>query len=296
MAADSDSQDPLDFELPEGLDDDLGGDWESAFQAEDFMLSPDEEPEDFFIKEEGLAEDMDLASLLDAEDTRSKEAEDSSSSEGIASAEGESKKGFEPLPFFRPIASFFSQLKTWFTQRPPYQKIILSALPLVVIIVSSATLFFRSTSEDLAGRQSAQETSPQLPAEQEALTDKKEMATDIQIPAPVPRAPLTKLRKKWALPAFIISVPNGKTQEDLIIRVDITLILRLDPGQPIPEHKRVFLRDAIYQFYTNRPVEELERYPLARGEMIRKLNSWLDKQWPQNSISTIMFNRYQLIK
>lgn len=36
------SHDPL-----ADLDDDLGDDWESAFQAEDFMFSPEDEPSDF---------------------------------------------------------------------------------------------------------------------------------------------------------------------------------------------------------------------------------------------------------
>ena len=160
----------------------------------------------------------------------------------------------------------------------------------------AASLFLDSTNKELEERQTATD---ELSSPVVTELEEQPAVPDVLSPPQEPQQPpvtSAKLRKKWALPAFIISIPQKTEQERLIIRVDITLVLKLEPGQPIPESKRIFIRDAIYQFYTNRPAAELKRYPLARGEMIHKLGSWLNKQWPQNPIASIIFDRYQIIK
>ena len=54
------SHDPL-----ADLDDDLGDDWESAFQAEDFMFSPEDESTDFFLLEDDAgSENEDISGLF----------------------------------------------------------------------------------------------------------------------------------------------------------------------------------------------------------------------------------------
>jgi hypothetical protein len=97
------------------------------------------------------------------------------------------------------------------------------------------------------------------------------------------------------MPAFFIAVPQANGQENVLVRIDLSLVLLLEPGTSIPEEKRAVVRDTIFQFFANRPPEELRRYALARGEMIQNLQSWLQQEWPQNPIATIIFDRYQIL-
>jgi len=278
MAKNSDSKDLFDFELPEGLDDDLGGDWESAFQAEDFMLTPEDEAEVFLEKEGGVSDDLDLASLLESDDSQPKHPASISpgSTEEEIIAE-ESKKALS-LTSFLPAAliAILARYAGWFQSRPFYQKILFPSLVLVSVLFLCAVVFFRSTSQQLAEQQT--------PA----------LAPPIETKASTTPSP-GKNRKKWPMQAFFIAVQQKDSPESLLVRIDLNLVLLLDPGSNIPEEKRAFVRDTIFQFFANRPPEELRRYSLARGEMIRNLESWLQKEWPQNPIASIMFDRYQIL-
>lgn len=301
MAKDSDSKDLFDFELPEGLDDDLGGDWESAFQAEDFMLTPEDEAEVFLEKEDGVSDDLDLASLLESDDSQPKHpaAISPASAEEEIIAE-ESKKALS-LTSFLPAAliAILARYAGWFQSRPFYQKILFPSLVLVSVLFLCAVVFFRSTSQQLAEQQ-APDLAP--PVETKAPThqkDQPDLASSspqqtLQQPAPTTQAP-GKNRKKWPMQAFFIAVQQKDSPESLLVRIDLNLVLLLDPGSNIPEEKRAFVRDTIFQFFANRPPEELRRYSLARGEMIRNLDAWLQKEWPQNPIASIMFDRYQIL-
>lgn len=77
------------------------------------------------------------------------------------------------------------------------------------------------------------------------------------------------------------------------VLVDITLIASLD-DQEDPPAEKIFVRDIIYQFFQNKPLEELRRFSLARGEMNKELRAWLLKQWPEAPIESIIFNQYHL--
>jgi hypothetical protein len=301
MAKNSDSKDLFDFELPEGLDDDLGGDWESAFQAEDFMLTPEDEAEVFFEKEGGVSDDLDLASLLESDDSQPKHS--ATISPGSAEEEiiaGESKKA-RALTSFLPVAltAILAKYTGWFQSRPFYQKILFPGLVLVSVLFLCAVVFFRSTSQQLAEQQP-----PVLapPFETKAPTGQKDQADlassspqqTLQQPAPTTPSPV-KNRKKWPMQPFFIAVQLKDSPESLLVRIDLNLVLLLDPGSNIPEEKRTFVRDTIFQFFANRPPEELRRYSLARGEMVRNLDAWLQKEWPQNPIASIMFDRYQIL-
>lgn len=292
MAKDTDALEPPDLDLPEELDDDVGGDWESAFQAEDFMLSPDEEPDDFFVTEEGSEEEEDLASLLDTDDTQQKSTTKAGvDTPGQTAAGGKDKSAA--------AVSFFTNCQNWFLGRPTYQKILLPALALLPILLFSATLFFRSTTQQLAENDNAVSEEKMTAA---AESEMKQKETIPQMETQTPPAvtsftePVLQNRKKWSIPAFLIAVQKEQGQENIVVKVDITLVLQLKPGQSVPEAKLAFVRDAIYQFYTNRPVAELRHYSLARGEMIRNLSAWLKHQWPENPIASIIFNRYQILK
>ncbi|OKY74583.1 MAG: hypothetical protein BM485_12075 [Desulfobulbaceae bacterium DB1] len=303
MASDEKPKDLFDFDLPEGLDDDLGGDWESAFQAEDFMLSPDAEGDASPGQETG--DDVNLAALL-------QESDESKSGKTLAGVAGEIQEepgttplqaAARPLSFLAAVPLLPAQFLSWYKSRPPYQKILFPAAALVFLIIFSSILFFRTTSDQLARQQHpARETVPagQSPA-QPAEAQKN-------IPTPVPLVPQTeadstsqtglpaKTRKKWSMPGFFITVQHDQSHETVIINVDLTLILLLDPGQPLPEQKKAYVRDTIYQFYSNRPVDELRRYSLARGEMIRNLESWLKKAWPDGPVASIIFDKYRVVR
>lgn len=305
MAKDSDSKDLFDFDLPGGLDDDLGGDWESAFQAEDFMLSPEDEAEVFQEKEGGStqgAELEDLASLLVSEEPKAKEA-----SAGVATAVREktltgAEKRISPTPFVLPaaLAAWLARSAGWLKGLSAHRKILFPGLALGAVLFLGALLFFLSTT-----RQPEQQLPPatEQPLEAKAPPPVQE-AHEKQAEPASPHEPFLqaeqtqspgKNRKKWPMPGFFIAVPQGKGLESVLVRIDLSLVLLLEPGRSIPEEKRPLVRNTIFQFFANRPPEELRRYALARGEMIQNLHSWLQQEWPQNPISTIMFDRYQVL-
>ncbi len=280
MAADPKSNNPLDFDLPEGLEDDIGDDWETAFKAEDFMLPPDEEPENFFAKKGESHEDIDLASLL--EPTEGKAKDSSSTADGTQAVGSKVPE--------KPEDSLLARCKNWYAFCPPYQKILFPLLAFLTVTSIPATLFFLSTTEQLTEQTtspSQQDTAKMLTAKQPGLQVSPEET--------LPATP-AKIRKKWPMPAFLITVEQPDNKEDLIIRVDVSLVLQLEPGQSPPEDKRSSVRDAIYQFYINRPLDELRRFPLARGEMIRKLDAWLKKESPHPPIASVIIDRYQILK
>ncbi len=296
MVSDSDANDPLNSNLSKGLDDDLGDDWESAFQAEDFMLSPEEEADDFFINEEESDDEVDLASLLTPDETQTKESTPSQESqEGDSTATAE--KPDRPFP----LSAIFLSCISWFTSRSRLQKILLPTLALLVVISISAALFFRSTTEQLAqvstDESAHDETVVQVPQKEKEAPPLQVIA----LPPPVEKQkntlfPQAKIRRKWPLPAFFITVQEEDSDRQVVARIDLTLVLLLETGQNIPRAKQSFIRDSIFQFYTNRPAKELQYYALARGEMIHKLESWLKKDWPDNSLTAIIFNRYEIVK
>ena len=98
-----------------------------------------------------------------------------------------------------------------------------------------------------------------------------------------------------AFPAFIIPVNNPASDQPVtFVLVDITLIASLDEHEDPPAAKKIFVRDIIYQFFQNKPLDELRRFSLARGEMNKELRAWLMKQWPEAPIESIIFNQYHL--
>jgi hypothetical protein len=307
MTKDSDSKDLFDFELPGGLDDDLGGDWESAFQAEDFMLSPEDEAEVFLEKEGGSsqgAELEDLASLLVSDEPKAKEP-------SVATADREktltprAEKRIAPPSSVLPTvlaawlaasAGWLAAAAAWLKRLPVYQKILFPGLALGAVLFLGALLFFLSTTRQLAEQPPAAEQTVAAKAPQ---GNQVEPAASVVPQEPIMQAEHTpspgKNRKKWPMPGFFIAVPQGNGLESVLVRIDLSLVLLLEPGSTIPEEKRPIVRNTIFQFFANRPPEELRRYALARGEMIQNLQSWLQQEWPQNPISTIMFDRYQVL-
>ena len=264
------------------------------------MLTPEDEAEVFFEKEAGAGgDDLDLASLLASDDSQPQP--DSPLSPAAAEAGAASSKKTFSLASYLPAAlvALLARSAGWFQSRPFYQKILFPSLAAVSIISLCAVIFFRSTNQQLAEKHAPALASPietKVPAEQKNQPEPAPSSSQqtLRQPAATPPA-LVKNRKKWPMRAFFIAVQPTDSTEGLLVRIDLDLVLLLDQNSNIPEEKRAFIRDIIFQFFVNRPPEELRRYALARGEMVRNLESWLQKEWPHNPIASIMFDRYQIL-
>lgn len=270
-----------------------GEDWESAFQAEDDAFFSEGKDEGFFLEEnEPTATAGAAAQELDSslEKTLS----------GIpAQIAAPGALAGKPLVSAAALAAFFLSAKIVAQQQftrlqsfPLFVRIPLYALPLLliglVLILSGGP-------------------TPAPPLRQEALSPAQhptagtippEKTTGLAGPDESHQASQLhpgKVRKKWAFPAFVIPVNNPAPDQPVtFVLVDITLIAALDNHEEPPAEKKLFVRDIIYQFFQNKPLEELRRFSLARGEMNKELRAWLMKQWPEAPIESIIFNQYHL--
>jgi len=277
------------------LDDDLGEDWESAFQAEDFMFSPGDNTSSFFQVDENHPEDNeDLPSLMDEADTIKKEADIAASGSPESSAtEKKTKKKFA-------VPAVLATINDAIKERPAQQKIILGLAPLLLLCVVALFLFKSNNDKQLA----QQDDPAKIVAATPPPEVRKKLPAEPTVKAAVKPTPasktaiasLDKVRQKWPFHSFLI-MTEGNGDKDIFINIDLTIIAALaEDAAPLSADRRIFLRDAIYQFYKNRPLHDLRRYALARGDMIHHLNAWLKKQWSDGPIETVMFSRYQVIK
>lgn len=293
---DSDDIDPL-----AGLDDDLGDDWESAFQAEDFMFSPEEEANDFFLFDENntAEEEDELTAIMEEAQQEALNEKTSQSREADADATTDQDTDRPPLRFLPLVAAQLTLYLSFFKTRPLYQRVLALGVPSLILLLLAGSLFLRSTSEELARTDDQPppdlpimgtvEVGPEKASEPLAEPDTQltEMVQDVPVQA-------RTIRKQWDFPTFTI-VTSSPNEESIFINVNLSLIAILPEGAALPEDKRIFVKDIIYQFYNNRPPHELKHFALARGEMIHKLHSWLQKQWPQSPINTVIFSQYQVV-
>ncbi len=274
-------------ETPAGQDEtNWGEDWESAFQAEDDSFFSDEkEEENFFLEENeptvtaGVA-GQDLDSSL-------KDVLSGIPDQGIAPAKSLLGAGaLTALLLSVKIAAQkqFTRLQSF----PIFIRIPLYALPFLVIGIVFA----------LSGTSKPPPTllqTTQHPGATGISPDKTTSAGGSQEFSQASQLHPGKIRKKWAFPAFIIPVNNPASDQPVtFVLVDITLIASLDEQEDPPAAKKIFVRDIIYQFFQNKPLDELRRFSLARGEMNKELRAWLMKQWPEAPIESIIFNQYHL--
>ena len=314
MAAESDSEKILDFELPPELDDDLDDDWESAFEAEDFMFSGEDDSDDFFLTDNESKDLFDTASLLEEEAAKKKE--DGTKKQDEADKDDDNEETLvipatvssRTIPFSVVIREKLQTARHRFSLLKPYQKILTASLPILIVLIVSGALFLKpgeETDEKQVQIQSSatvdngQTTTapPPQPATIEKLKDTEEIKdTEKSAPAAPPEPPVSPrlIRKKWFFPSFFIQATRQENGETIFVSIDLTLIALLKENEELPEEKKIFVRNIIYQFYTNRPAYELQHFSLARGEMIRKLRSWIKKEWPDTPVETIVFHRYQV--
>ncbi|OGQ99802.1 MAG: hypothetical protein A2505_07070 [Deltaproteobacteria bacterium RIFOXYD12_FULL_55_16] len=271
-----------------------GEDWESAFQSEDEVFFSDEKEEDFFLEEN----EPQASSELAAQDFNSSPGKTLSGLPGQSVASGIlpakallSVEALAALLLFSKTAAQkqFTRLQSF----PIFVRIPLYALPVILVGILFA----------LSGPPQTTPAIPQtdsLPQAQqpESITvppNKTSSATDLPHPDQASQLHPGKVRKKWAFPAFLIPVNNPTTDQPLtFVLVDLTLVASLDDQEDPPAEKKIFVRDIIYQFFQNKPIEDLRRFSLARGEMNKELRAWLKKQWPDAPIEAIIFNQYHL--
>ena len=291
------------------LDDDLAGDWESAFQADDFSFSPEGGDDDFFLgdetdftsatsspydftppsaKELENLPDLD-ESALEAEETQTPatSTDQSGEPEKESPVDGETIPGFTLPPY---LASLYHTIRLRLQLLSRSQQIMAGAAVIILLLLPLL----------IPGGDHHEQPENTISAPDSSMTT---AAVDIpaaedKTPPPADTKPIPeKVRVKWAFPNFLIPTPprSDAPNKTNFLKTDITLILLIDETDKIPADKELLVREIIFQFYRNQPVSELRRYVLARGDMNRALRAWLQKQWPDAPIETIVFNRYQII-
>jgi len=257
-----------------------GEDWESAFQAEDDAFFSSEKDEDFFLEENEPTVTAGVAA----------QELDSSLEKTLAGIPDQAAAATaQPAQYLAGVAALtalflagkiaaqkqFARLQSF----PIFIRIPLYGLPLLLVGIVFA--LSRAFAPSPAAIPVSHDTATG------AATPQEFSQTSQLHPG--------KVRKKWAFPAFIIPVNNPASEQPVtFVLVDITLIASLDEQEDPPSDKKIFVRDIIYQFFQNKPLEELRRFSLARGEMNKELRAWLLKQWPEAPIESIIFNQYHL--
>ncbi|MBU1405473.1 MAG: flagellar basal body-associated FliL family protein [Proteobacteria bacterium] len=271
-----------------------GEDWESAFQAEDdAFFSEEKEGEDFFLEEnEPTATGGVGAKDLDS----SLEKSLSATPDQSGAPDAEPKKilpGLDALPPLLLAAQKVAQAQfTRLQSFPIFVRIPLYALPFALVALFFVAGVMLRPSPPLL-------PSPSVPGQRSGtgmpITDGGAVGTPPQTGNQAGQLHPGKVRKKWPFPAFIIPVNNPDSDQPVtFVLVDITLIASFAEQEDPPADKKIFVRDIIYQFFQNKPLEDLRRYSLARGEMNKELRAWLQKQWPEAPIESIIFNQYHL--
>ena len=261
-----------------------GEDWESAFQAEDDAFFSDGKEEEFFLEENEPTVTAGVAS----------KGLDSSLEKTLSGIPDQQiSPGAQPAKLLAgagAITALFLSAKTVAQKQflrlqsfPIFVRIPLYALPFLLI-----GILFVLTGGPKPPPSLDQTASPAQPG---AATDSTVAGDANQASQLHPG----KVRKKWAFPSFIIPVNNPDNDQPVtFVIVDITLIASLAEQEDPPADKKIFVRDIIYQFFQNKPLEELRHFSLARGEMNKELRAWLMKQWPDAPIESIIFNQYHL--
>jgi len=267
------------------FDEEIGDDWGEAFEAEEFMETPDlGDAAEFFLEDsESIPTDIEA----DVSD-------EPASSEAKASAPSFLTTLLNPRSILQKAGALFF---TW----PLIFRILLPAS----LVLFGVGLWF------VVGALSPQDgLSPQTAIKKGAVSEDNS-SLEIKEAGGMPEAmPVGEtgaempsvsvpepVRENWRLPPFLVSAQGSSAGDDIFfVEADITLVLvQTDDSKPVTDADVILVRDIIYQFFVNKPIYELRRYSLARGEMNRKLRGWLEKQWSKREIAVIVFNRYQIL-
>jgi hypothetical protein len=258
---------------------DIGDDWGEAFEAEDFMASPQEEvTNEFFLPDEHVAPTPIGGPV-----------------EGDVTAPATS-----PSPSSGRIALFYQALAARFVKTPIQFRLALVVLPILVLIL---ILVLHKSPQTVVRtlRPLPPEGATVHPPLEKPTAQPHQPGVTALAPAPasgckVPMPEPVTIRKKWRLPAIIAPAKApGNDQTPIVLSADLTLVLKLTPEAIPPAGKDSFIREILYQFFTNQPLEDLKRYVIVRGEMNHKLQEWIKKQWPDLPLDSIIIDRYQLL-
>ncbi len=279
--------------------DNIGEDWGEAFADDDEMFSPaGEGSSPFFL-----------------EDEQEKLPEGAKNNRGggknhasIPQSDG-LLKGLFGSKVFKKIISL-----AW-PVRIALAAALLLALFLLIMLLRPAP----GPQKPAVPRQAVQQIQPRLPGEQPAAAGSRvteragqlnqaEPAVSAKKRPPQTAPPVSepseqmgfglisgRRTRKWPLNSFFIAVPAAADHKSVVLTVDLTLFVQLAKKAALPVSREIFLRDLIYQFFSNQPLADLQRFTLARSVLKRRLMAWIKKQWPGLSIISISFNRYQLL-
>lgn len=260
----------------------IGDDWGEAFEAEDFMAAPKEETStEFFLPDEPTAATINIPGTAVL---------------GVSPAEESPPAGH--------LTGLSHSLLSRFRAIPlPFR---LAAVAVPILAVSLFLILRKAPAPVAPGPEVVPKTAavhppaaetpavhPPEPETEKAIEEAHSGSGD-KVAHPLPPEPAL-LRKKWRFPAIIVHSKTDAGQESTILTADLTLILKLAPETMPPSAQDSFIREILYQFYTNQPPDDLQRYALERGEMNRKLLAWIMKQWPELPLDAIAIDRYQLL-
>jgi len=291
----------------------VGADWEDAFQAEDYIISPDSTPETLCGQKTN--------SVTDQRTIRTSSSLHPPLDQTVLvnSSRRRKRKGkiwsillrpFEFLgrqPFFVAFGRF--GVGRWFGALSAAGRRAMFTCFAGCLFLLLCWLFFLCI-----GNQSVKEYSTPV-ALQEVLGEKtvprgrnvngwgnnSSSESDEEIKPFLSAQQSRKLfendagQRKWRFSSFMIDVGSGEEGKSNYVVLDLSLVFSLDPEADLPFNKEYAIRNMIYQFFSNRPINELRRFSLARSEMKQKLTAWFNKEWPSNSIESILFHRYLIV-
>jgi len=277
---------------------DIGDDWGEAFDSEEEMFSAQDEASSPFFLDENEAKSEPSSPATEKETAKPL-------ADGKQATAQDGQVSFMPKPFRRLLFYCKSSKDNFLALSRIIQIAIgvgLASVLLAVIYINISTP--KAVNPNLGVPPATSHKSALPPASNsqntvplQTETNKKIAPTSKLLNKPaVPQRSnaIEKISKKWHLPLFFIAITDND-KKSAILNVDLTLLLLLPKDELPPINKEVLTRDIIYQFFNNQPLSEIRRYSLARGEMNRKLRTWIEKQLPGLPLSTIIFNRYQIL-
>jgi hypothetical protein len=276
----SDLEDWLKKQEELGPDDDFGDDWESAFQMEDTCLAAGEGAE-----RESLTLPLSPSNLYQFSPLGEADSAHPPDLDQEMEKATLSRHQVLPMPADHEKTagtrnSIWQSFKKSIAARPLIHRLALGGSILGSLTVLA--IFFLGSP--------APQQLVQLLKQETGLSSKSS-----------PSAPTVaigqneNIRRKWDFKPFFLPVTAADSGEKLLfLEVDLTLMLVLAPDEEIPHAKKILIRELIYQYFRQQPLPILRHYALARGEMNRNLLAWLREQWPEASVETVIFKRYQL--
>ena len=274
---------------PQG--DDWGADWESAFQAEEFHV--DEAEGDAVLAEGGSGGVNDFVS---AEEESLDELSPGAGEAGPAGAVGAAA----PTVALPAGPGLSARLITRFLALPmPVRFGIPAALLLLLIGITVFRLIGRPVQPLPPVPEQVVPVATLAPAvtppDTAAAPATAVPSADATPPADTGSPQTEKITITWPFTAFIISVVDEESKATLFVNVELSMVLALDDEkQGLPLSQKPFVRDTIYQFFVNRPIYDLRRYAMAKGEMSDQLIEWLRKQWPEGKVASLAIDSYTI--